>query len=81
MLLFIKCLSMLSFLRFSTMTSSSEDEGVATVEGVPKVAKAEWKRGSRMTPQKRASQFPGIMEVRGDSMWCGICHMGVNLLN
>ena len=31
-------------------------------------------RGAKMTPQKRAAQFPGEMEVRKDgNMWCIPC--------
>ncbi len=61
----------------------SSDEEAIPLEGAvadtPKAARP-WKRGNHMTPQKRASQFPGILEVRGDSMWCGSlpldCQMG-----
>ena len=37
-----------------------------------------WKRGAHANARSRACQFPGIMEVRGDAMWCGICNVPVN---
>ena len=32
-----------------------------------------WQRGSKMSARVTAQQFPGIMEARGDEMWCIPC--------
>ena len=32
-----------------------------------------WERGSQMNPHKRAKQFDGDFEVRGDALWCIAC--------
>ena len=42
-------------------------------EDKKKGKKRKWNRGRTMTPGKRARQFPGVMEVRGESMWCIAC--------
>ena len=58
-------------------SDAEEDVGP---EGAPPVAskkekskKRTWNRGAHITPQQRAAQFPGNMEVRGEAMWCRIC--------
>ena len=37
-----------------------------------------WNRGSNATAKSRAAQFPGVMEVRGEEMWCVFCNVIVN---
>ena len=42
--------------------------------GTPAAKKRKiWQRGSKMSARVRAQQFPGIMEARGDEMWCIPC--------
>ena len=35
-----------------------------------------WRRGAKAT--SRALQFPGVMEVRGEAMWCKFCNVPVD---
>eukprot|EP00667_Euglena_gracilis_P021489 EG_transcript_23550 len=36
-----------------------------------------WVRGAKATPESRASQFPGVMEVRGNLLWCTYCDISL----
>ena len=58
------------------MSSDGEAKPLEGAVDAPKATRS-WKRGNHM---KRASQFPGIMKVRGDSMWNGVFHLSVTFV-
>ena len=59
------------FCLLQQISDSDEAIGPATPEGTPKgKERKSWKRGANATAESRARQFRGIMEVRGDLMWC-----------
>ena len=61
---------------YSTLSMSSSEPSIASVQENgerQRDLKRKWKRGSQTTVWKRANQFPGVMEVRGDAMWCIVC--------
>ena len=60
----------------STVEEGDHGGQIQPVKGKGK--KRKWKRGSTMTAAKRALQFPEVMEVRGESMWCIACECPVN---
>ena len=58
----------------SPMESSEDIEGGKAQEvSNQKGKKRKWNRGRTMTAAKRARQFPEVMEVRGEAMWCIAC--------
>ena len=60
---------------------SDSDEAPGPVEGsqgTPAKGKKMWVRGANASPKARALQFPGIMEVRGELMWCQYCDVSID---
>ena len=53
------------------MSSDSEKDDKADK------AQRQWNRGKHVTPALRATQFPGVMEVRRAAMWCTFCQVPV----
>lgn len=70
------------FCSFFVMDSSDSEgkEAPTAANGSTKAVakKPAWKRGAKMTAQKRAGQFSGDFEVRGEAMWCSVCHVPVS---
>ena len=54
------------------MSSSDENSTPATKK------QKLWQRGSKMTARARAQQFNGVMEARGEQMWCITCGLRVD---
>lgn len=55
------------------LASDKDQQAPDEVCGEKGKKKRTWSRGKHMTPSKRAKQFPGVFDVRGDSLWCLAC--------
>ena len=53
---------------FSCDMSSSDENGTPAAK-----KQKVWQRGAKVSARIRAQQFPGIMEARGEEMWCIPC--------
>ena len=73
------------FCRMSSSDTAGSDTDRVVLEAKETEAKAPDKKGKKrpavrgkfMTPEKRTRQFVGMMDVRGETMWCLACECPV----